>query len=316
MNAPTLDPAQHQAALAHLQEHGYAVLPRLLDDEHLDALRRQVDTALAAERADPFDPQDGGAGPDDEAIEAFLKANYAISPAERARLMRRIRHTRVGQLNTPWPVGPDQVQKLFLHLPTLFDDDRSQRLWNLLAKCEAAPALVEHPAVLALTRAVLDPDCVLSDCSATSIGPGTDDGGAWHVDVPLGQLPEPLPDFPLTTQNVWMLDDFTTDNGATRVVPGSHKQRRKPPWGGGSLEGEVALTGAAGSVALWLSNTWHRSGPNRTGAPRRAVLCYYSRSWVKPFNDFHNGLAPDRARGLSPTLRYLLGYGAHGPVRG
>ena len=183
----------------------------------------------------PSDPGDGAPMPDDEAIEAFLAANYAVSSEEQARLMRRIRHTRTAQLDTPWPVEPDQVQKLFLHLPTLFDGERSQRLWNLLDKCEAAPALVEHPSILGLTRAVLGADCVLSDCSATSIGPGTDDGGAWHVDVPLGQLPEPLPDFPLTTQNAWMLDDFTPDNGATRVVPGSHRWRRKPPWGGGPL---------------------------------------------------------------------------------
>ena len=316
MDPLALDESQHRAALDHLQEHGYAILPGVLDEECLATLRNQVDAALAAERAAPFDPGDGVPMPDDEAIEAFLAANYAVSSEEKARLMRRIRHTRAAQLDTPWPVEPDQVQKLFLHLPTLFDGERSQRLWNLLDKCEAAPALVEHPTILGLTRAVLGADCVLSDCSATSIGPGTDDGGAWHVDVPLGQLPEPLPDFPLTTQNAWMLDDFTPDNGATRVVPGSHRWRRKPPWGGGPLADEVALTGPAGSVAMWLSNTWHRSGPNRTQVPRRAVLCYYSRSWVKPFNDFHNSIAPRKARALSPTVRYLIGYGAHGLVRG
>ena len=44
------------------------------------------------------------------------------------------------------------------------------------------------------------------------------------------ELPEPLPDFPLTTQNIFLLDDFTTENGATQVVPGSHKTRKKPEW--------------------------------------------------------------------------------------
>jgi ectoine hydroxylase-related dioxygenase (phytanoyl-CoA dioxygenase family) len=105
--------------------------------------------------------------------------------------------------------------------------DRSQRIWNLLAKADRSADLIEHPAVLGLARATLGEDCILSDCSATSVGAHTD-GGSWHVDVPLGQLPEPLPDFPLTTQNVWMLDDFTERNGATRVVPGSHRTRRKP----------------------------------------------------------------------------------------
>ena len=55
---------------------------------------------------------------------------------------------------------------------------------------------------------------MLSDVGGNSLGPGTP-GGAWHVDAPLGQLPEPLPDFVLTTQNIWMVEDFTPDNGAS-----------------------------------------------------------------------------------------------------
>jgi ectoine hydroxylase-related dioxygenase (phytanoyl-CoA dioxygenase family) len=112
------------------------------------------------------------------------------------------------------------------------------------------------------------------------------------------------------------LDDFTANNGATRVVPGSHLSRRKPQWSGGAMEGEITLTAPAGSVAIWLSNTWHRSGPNMTDQPRRAILSYYCRSWIKPFSDFPAGIPPTKARSFSPTLRYLLGYSARGPVRG
>ena len=166
-----------------------------------------------------------------------------------------------------------------------------------------------------MVRAILGDDCVLADCSATSIGAHTDEGGAWHVDVPLGQLPEPLPDFPLTIQNAWMLDAFTTCNGATQIVPDSHRTRRKPEWSGQQENGKI-LTGPAGSVAIWLSNTWHRSGPNATDNPRRAILCYYSRSWLKPFTDFTSCLDPTIAQTFSPELRYLLGFSANAPVRG
>ena len=76
---------------------------------------------------------------------------------------------------------------------------------------------------------------------ACSNGWNSAGGGAWHVDAPLGQIAEPLPEFPLTLQNVWMLDDFTADNGATRVMPRSHKLRKSPPWGSGPLDGEVDL---------------------------------------------------------------------------
>ena len=163
-------------------------------------------------------------------------------------------------------------------------------------------------------RGVLGDDCVLSDISVNSIGPHTE-GAAWHVDAPLGQLPEPLPEFPLTLQNVWMLDDFTAENGATRVVPGSHKRRRRPAWAGGRMEDEVILTAPAGSMAVWLSNTWHRVGPNSTDYPRRAILCYYDRSWIKPFSDYRTSIPRELLERYSPTLRYLLGFSANGLVR-
>ena len=304
-----------QSKLHHLWEHGYVVLEGVLAGAELDTLRDQVDAVFAQERMAPFKPEDGRRNPEDASIEAFLAENYTVSSAELSRIMRRIRHTRTANLNTPWPVDVAEISKLFLHLPTMFDLDRSQRIWNLLNKVDGAANLVEHSTVLGLVRATLGQDCVLSDCSATSIGADTD-GGAWHVDVPLGQLSEPLPDFPLTTQNVWMLDDFTENNGATRVVPGSHRSRLKPRWSEGSLEDEITLTAAAGSVAVWLSNTWHRSGPNHTDRPRRAVISYYCRSWVKPFNDFRTAIPAEKAGHFSPSLRYLIGYSADGPVRG
>ena len=136
------------------------------------------------------------------------------------------------------------------------------------------------------------------------------------MDVPLGQLPEPLPEVPLTTQNVWMLNDFSSDNGATQVVPRSHLTRKKPVWSAEPPGETVTLTAPAGSVAVWLSGTWHRSGPNSTDQPRRGVLCHYGRSWIKPFNDFRAGIAPDIVERMSPTLWYLLGFAASAPVRG
>jgi ectoine hydroxylase-related dioxygenase (phytanoyl-CoA dioxygenase family) len=82
-----------------------------------------------------------------------------------------------------------------------------------------------------------------------------------------------------------MLDDFTEANGATHVVRGSHLTLRKPPKGHDRQAGEVVLEGAAGSVALWLSQTWHRHGANVTETPRCGVIVQYGRSWVKPFVD-------------------------------
>ena len=305
-----------EAAIRHLDQEGYVVLEGILDGKRLQRIRGEVDRLFEQEQRQPFDPGDGPEGPEDDAIEAFISESYTASEAEVARIMKRIRHTRALNGNTSWPVPPDQVMKLFFHLPLLFDQDRSQRIMNLPAKSNAALRLVEEPHVLRLVRGVLGEDCVLSDLSATSIGAHATEGGAWHVDVPLGQLSEPLPDFPLTVQNAWMLDDFTADNGATRVVPRSHKLRKKPAWAPQQERQEAILTAPAGSVAVWLSNTWHRSGPNTTDRPRRALLGYYSRSWVKPFSDYRTCFPERKLAGLSPALRYLLGFSANAIVRG
>ncbi len=317
MKEPVEVGVDFEAALAHLNEHGYVVLKNVLPAEKVVALREAVDTLFAQEKENPFDPGDTASAPEDAEMEAYLAESYPVSEAELARLMRRVRHTRFLNHGTPWPVAPQDVLKLFLHLPTLFDQDRSQRIWNLPAKGDIFPELIENLTVLHLVRAVLGQDCVLSECSATSVGPHTE-GGAWHQDVPLGQLPEPLPDFPLCTQNAFMLDHFTEENGATRLVPGSHKTRRKPGWQkhGDQQVNEIALTGGAGSLALWLSNTWHRHGPNSTDGPRRAVLSYYCRSWIKPFTDFRALIAPEQVSRYSPLARYLMGFSSNPPIRG
>ena len=301
-----------QALQRQLAEEGYAVIENVLDAAQLEQARERVASLMAAERADPF-PLDDERHEDDDDILAYYKRHYTVSDMEAQRMVARVHQYRRDNENTRWPVPINKVSKNFLHLPTLFDDDKSQRVWNLLNKAPDMIPLIEHPVVLPMVRSVMGQDCNLHDFQATSIGPGTG-GGAWHVDAPLGQIAEPLPEFPLTLQNVWMLDDFTADNGATRVMPRSHKLRKSPPWGSGPLDGEVTLTAPAGSVAIWLSNTWHRSGPNHTDRERRAILCNYNVSWLRGFADFTSTLPAGVAATLSNEARYLLGYGARAPL--
>jgi len=306
MKRPDLQALQQQLA-----EQGYAVIENVLDAEQLAHARERVAGLMANERAHPL-PLDDERHDDDEEILAYYKKHYTVSDMEARRMVARVHRYRRDNANTRWPVPIHKVSKNFLHLPTLFDDDKSQRVWNLLDKAPELIPLIEHPVVLPMVRHVMGQDCNLHDFQSTSIGPRTG-GGAWHVDAPLGQIAEPLPEFPLTLQNVWMLDDFTADNGATRVLPGSHKLRKSPPWGSGPLEGEVTLTAPAGSVAIWLSNTWHRSGPNDTEQERRAILCNYNVSWLRGFADFTSTLPPEVVPKLSNDARYLLGFAARAP---
>ena len=298
-----------------LNRQGYVVLESILNRTELDQMQSDVDALMAREREEPFDPGDGPPAAEDAQIEAFLADSYQLSKEELARTMRRIRHTRAQNHNTSWPVGPKQMNKTFLHIPLLMDNDRSQYVRNLPAKTSWTDRLVVHPVIHGLARRLLGEDCILGDVSATSIGPHTN-GGPWHLDNPLTHMPEPLPDFPLGFQVGWMIDPFTQVNGATRVIPRSHLTRRKPDWKKGDREGELALTGPAGSVAIWIGGTWHRSGPNATDKPRRAIISFYQCAWIKPFSEYRPCITPQRASRMSPAARYLYGFSAYGMVRG
>jgi ectoine hydroxylase-related dioxygenase (phytanoyl-CoA dioxygenase family) len=302
-------------ALEQLEADGYVVLEGLIDDATVKDLRARVEDILRHEREHPFDPGDAPAAARDDDVATHFARIWELSADEAERVARRNRHRQAQEFDTPWPVGPADVCISFIHIPTFFDNGRSQRIFNLINKEPAFAPLVEHPTVLAMMDVALGPDVIALDVSVNHVGPRTASGG-WHVDSPITQIPEPLPNFTLSIQSAWMLDDFTEDNGATHVVRGSHTTQRKPPAGRDGLPDEVVLEGPAGSLAIWLSQTWHRHGANVTDAPRCGVIVQYGRSWVKPFVDLRSPMTADQARTFSPRLRYLLGCNASPPVRG
>ena len=89
-----------------------------------------------------------------------------------------------------------------------------------------------------------------------------------------------------------------------------------PRVGEDDVDDEVVLEGPAGSVAIWLSQTWHRHGENITDATRRGVIIQYGRCWVKPFVDLRTPMTAEQAATLSPRVRYMMGCNANAPVRG
>ncbi len=300
-------------ALEQLEADGYVVLENLIDRATVEDLRARVERILRHERDHPFDPDPGPAPADETA--AHFASIWELNADEAERLDRRIRHQRAQEFDTPWPVAPSDVCISFVHIPTFFDNGRSQRIFNLINKDPAFAPLVEHPTVLAMMDAALGRDAIALDVSVNQVGAHTASGG-WHVDSPITQIPEPLPNFTLSIQSVWMLDDFTADNGASHVVRGSHRTQRKPPAGRDPLDDDVVLEAPAGSLAIWLSQTWHRHGANVTDQPRCGVIVQYGRCWVKPFVDLRSPMTAEQARRFSPRLRYLLGCNANPPVRG
>ena len=182
----------------------------------------------------------------------------------------------------------------------------AHRLANLVDKGDAFRRAIVLPELLGLVRHVLGPDIKLSSLNARSADPGADAGQPLHVDM--GAVPDERGYWVCNT--VWMLDDFTRDNGATRLVPGSHTWGTRPqdvladPMA--PHPHEVLLTGRAGSVAVMNAHLWHGGTANRTAAPRLAMHAFYCRR-DKPQQQHQKQLLRAEVQAaLGPDLRDIL----------
>jgi ectoine hydroxylase-related dioxygenase (phytanoyl-CoA dioxygenase family) len=110
--------------------------------------------------------------------------------------------------------------------------------------------------------------------------------------------------------SMWMLDDFKMENGATRIIPGSHlKLGRIRDYVDDRMANhpdQIHLTGKAGSVAVFNGSVWHSSYTNRNGARRRTLHCaFIAREHPQQTNQ-RDYLRPETAKRLSPLARYIL----------
>jgi ectoine hydroxylase-related dioxygenase (phytanoyl-CoA dioxygenase family) len=109
---------------------------------------------------------------------------------------------------------------------------------------------------------------------------------------------------------IWLLDDFTADNGATRIVPGSQRWRELPQKALSDPQArhpeEKLVLGKAGSVVVMNTHAWHGGTANRTPYPRRALHAFYTRG-DKPQQQYQKALLrPETQARLSPELRRIL----------
>lgn len=190
-----------------------------------------------------------------------------------------------------------------------FEGYQTRRIYALFAKSRAFDALAVHPLLLSVLDRVLGPSYQLSAPTGIEIGPG-EKAQVLHTDDGIYPLPRPHPEVVLNT--MWALDDFTLDNGATRVVPGSHKWTDRRP----TEDETVSVTMPAGSVLFIVGNLWHGGGENRTDGTRLGVLLEYAAGWLRQQENHILAVPPDVVRTLEPRLQELIGYNIHPPFVG
>lgn len=190
-----------------------------------------------------------------------------------------------------------------------FEGYKTRRIYALFAKTRAFDALAIHPLLLGVLDGVLGPSYQLSAPTGIEIGPG-EKAQVLHTDDGIYPLPRPHPEVVLNS--MWALDDFTEANGATRVVPGSHKWTDRRP----TEDETVKVTMPAGSVLFISGNLWHGGGANTTERTRLGVLLEYAAGWLRPQENHVIAVPPKVVRTLEPRLQELLGYGIHPPFVG
>jgi ectoine hydroxylase-related dioxygenase (phytanoyl-CoA dioxygenase family) len=188
-----------------------------------------------------------------------------------------------------------------------FEGYRTERVYALLAKSPPVAEIIEHPDVLALVDAFLPPHYRLSAALAINIHPGETPQG-WHIDDAGGAFGHPAfdrPREPLGISAIWAIDDFTADNGATELVPGSHRwtASREP-----APNEIVKAIMPAGSVLVFAGNLVHRGGGNRSRSARLAITPQYCMPWLRQLENMPLAVPPALAARYSARVQELLGY--------
>lgn len=185
-----------------------------------------------------------------------------------------------------------------------FEGEHSERVYALLAKAPGIARLIEHPQVLPLLDHLLPKNYLLSAALAINVHPG-ETPQPWHIDDAAGGLPWPKPRPMFGVSTIWALDDFTADNGATEVIPGSqHWPATRTPTAGEVHK--VIMT--AGSVVIFDGRLLHRGGANRSTGKRLAVTPQYCAPGLRQIENMTLAVPPDVAAQYSERVQNMLGY--------
>ncbi|WP_404378624.1 phytanoyl-CoA dioxygenase family protein [Caenispirillum salinarum] len=195
----------------------------------------------------------------------------------------------------------------------LFFGRRTVRFGGVIVKSTASQDLCLDDAVLRAAEHVLLPRCSaiqLNLSQAISIGPGEPEQ-VLHGDDEMWPVPRGSGENMINA--MWALSEFTVENGATRIVPGSHRE----PIRRVADPSEIAYAEMSpGSVVLWRGSALHGGGANWTDGHRRGVVMSYALGWLRQAENQYLVAPPEVARSMPSRLRDLLGYRVHVPSLG
>lgn len=194
-----------------------------------------------------------------------------------------------------------------------FFGDKVRHVSGLPGKSECfAEQVMCHPLYLELCDNVLLPNCAdyrLNLGHLMDRGPGSQRQWIHRDELVWVHYRDPKPEIQLAT--IIALVDFSRENGATCVVPGSHRWESERK----ASEEELAYAEmAAGSAVIYLGSTLHAGGTNNTSAWRRGLHMSYCLGWLRTEENNLLAVPPEKARHLSRRAQELVGYGVHDAI--
>ncbi|MEO1140470.1 MAG: phytanoyl-CoA dioxygenase family protein [Pseudomonadota bacterium] len=194
-----------------------------------------------------------------------------------------------------------------------FNGYKTLRLGGVLGLSRAAADIIGHPLVTGVADHVLKRHCEtyrIGSSTAIEIHPG-EKAQQLHRDDDFYPMRIPGVEFQMSA--MWALTDFTPENGATRVVPGSQDLRPI------DFITDDQITQAAmtrGSVLFYLGATVHAGGANQSNAARLGLITTYSLGWLRQEENQYLSVPRDVAATYPDAVQRLMGYQSHGPYLG
>ena len=208
-----------------------------------------------------------------------------------------------------------------------FNGFKTLRVSGILAVSKTSAELVEHPKVLEVVNAILLKNCLnyrIGSLTGIEILPGETDQPL-HTDD--GIYPIKIPNMELQMSVMWALNDFTKENGATRVVRGSNLghinkkgsveyiKRKKNDYPNPDYEKHADKTVQAimpkGSVLFYLGSTLHGGGANKSNTSRTGLVNTYALGWLRQEENQYLNIPREIALQHSKTIQKLMGYQMH-----
>jgi ectoine hydroxylase-related dioxygenase (phytanoyl-CoA dioxygenase family) len=180
---------------------------------------------------------------------------------------------------------------------------------DLLCKDLAFGKTLEDPRIQQLIAAQLGEYWIMYAYTSSSLPPkGNNYGSRMHVDSP-----RLIPNYPTNLGIIWALDDFTLDNGATYVLPGSHNTDLIPSEELFKKQ-SIRLTCKKGSIIVLNARMWHAAGVNNTDSFRHALTINVCRPYMKQRMDWVRFIPNSIANQLNQQAKRIIGYDTRIPT--